>query len=119
MPLSKSTRYVCARATSFSCENDSARRLRSGSGWPVAFDGMIWKVWRSPIQGLGWWLSDSACRRGRLFSSFCSFQRYSQLRVLASVAGVQKLNPCGIAAAGILFPREKVPLAWVPRVVST
>jgi hypothetical protein len=35
------------------------------------------------------------------------------------VTGVQKLKPCGTAAAGKLLPREKRLLEFVPRVVMT
>lgn len=44
---------------------------------------------------------------------------YSQLCEEAFVYGVQKLNPLGVAVAGMLFPREKLPDASVPRRVST
>ena len=37
----------------------------------------------------------------------------------ALVTGVQKLKPCGTAVAGMLLPREKLPLEFVPRVVTT
>jgi hypothetical protein len=39
--------------------------------------------------------------------------------VPAFVTGVQKLKPWGTAAAGMLLPREKLPLELVPRVVTT
>ena len=35
------------------------------------------------------------------------------------MTGVQKLKPCGTAVAGMLLPREKPPLEFVPRVVTT
>jgi hypothetical protein len=35
------------------------------------------------------------------------------------VTGIQKLKPCGTAVAGMLLPREKLELEWVPRVVET
>jgi hypothetical protein len=35
------------------------------------------------------------------------------------VIAVQKLKPCGTAVAGMLLPRLKLPLEFVPRVVST
>ena len=41
----------------------SARALRSASGVPVAADGMTWKVWRSPIHGLGSWLARERLQR--------------------------------------------------------
>ena len=37
----------------------------------------------------------------------------------ALVTGVQKLNPWGTAVAGMLLPREKPPLEFVPRLVIT
>ena len=37
----------------------------------------------------------------------------------ALVTGTQKLKPCGTAVAGMLLPREKLPLEFVPRVVTT
>ena len=39
--------------------------------------------------------------------------------MFALVTGVQKLKPCGTAVAGMLLPREKPPLEFVPRVVIT
>jgi hypothetical protein len=35
------------------------------------------------------------------------------------VTGTQKLKPCGTVVAGMLLPREKLPLEFVPRVVTT
>src|SRR4051812_37314231 len=80
---------------------------------------MTWNVCRSPIHGLGSWLSEKACSIGRFCSLLRFWYSYSQLSDPASVTGVQKLNPCGTAVAGKLLPREKVPLAIVPRVVTT
>jgi hypothetical protein len=48
----------------------SARAARSASGVPLAVEGMTWKVWRSPIHGLGSWLSPKACSVGRLSALF-------------------------------------------------
>ena len=93
--------------------------MRSASGVPVAALGITWKVWRSPIHGLGSWLSENACSVGRLSALLARWYSYSQLSVPALVTGVQKLKPCGTAVAGMLLPREKLPLEFVPRVVST
>ena len=35
------------------------------------------------------------------------------------MTGIQKLKPCGTAVAGMLLPREKLLLEFVPRVVTT
>ena len=35
------------------------------------------------------------------------------------MTGTQKLKPCGTAVAGMLLPREKRELEFVPRVVTT
>ena len=94
---------------------------RSASGAPVAADGITWKVWRSPIHGLGSWLSrrTPACV-GRLSALLSALVLVEPARCEpASVTGVQKLKPCGTAVAGMLLPREKPPLELVPRVVST
>lgn len=105
-------------AISFSCRNGSARSERDASGVPPAADGISWKVCRSPIQGLGSWLADSASRVGRLSPLLPRAYSYSQLVDPASVTGVQKLKPCGTAVAGKVLPREKEPLELVPRVVD-
>ena len=106
-------------ATSLSCLNGSARAARSASGVPAAADGITWNVCRSPIHGLGSWLAANACSVGRLSALLPRWYSYSQLSEPALVTGVQKLKPCGTAVAGKLLPREKLPVEFVPRVVST
>src|SRR3954468_10810920 len=80
---------------------------------------MTWNVCRSPIHGLGSWLSENAWIVGLFWALLPFWYSYSQLPEPAFVTGVQKLKPCGTAVAGKLLPREKLPLAFVPRVVST
>src|SRR5690606_30899213 len=107
----------CGLAVSFSCRNASSRASRSVVGG--AADGMTWNVCRSPIHGLGSWLTVNASISGRLSALLPCWYWYSQLVEPASVIGTQKLNPCGTAVAGMLLPRENPPLEFVPRVVMT
>ncbi len=84
---------------------------------PVAGKNASWL--RSPIHGLGSCEMPSPSRTGLLFALLPFWYSYSQVSESAFVIGTQKLKPFGTAVAGMLLPREKLPLDRVPRRVST
>src|SRR4051794_30909672 len=118
-PFSNVTPQWYGLATSLEWRNGSPRALRLASGVPEAAEGITSNVWRSPIHGLGSWLASNAWMTGRFDALLACWYSYVQLSDPALVIGTQKLKPCGTAVAGMLFPREKLPLEFVPRVVTT